>query len=399
MIDGGLAGVRVLDLGRYVAAPYCSLVLADLGAEVIRVECPGGEDDRRLGLQAPNGDTYVFAGLARNKKGVTLDLRRGGAAREVLHDLVARCDVVLHNFAPAAATGLGLAYEELRGVRPDVVYAAISAYGARGPDAGRTAFDPVIQTVSGASAVTGYEGDRPIRAGVPWVDYSTGLSACVGILAALHHRQRTGEGQAVECALLATAVSYTAPIIAEATVAGRPRPRLGNQPAHIGVSNLYSCRDGQVYVVAVTTSAWRALAGIVGRQDLADDPELATPELRFEHRGRVDAAIEAWTRDRTVAEVASALTAARVPCGRLRTSDELADDPQVAANAMLPRVDLEVDGLAQVPASAAPVRLSRVPPPRPSRPPRPGEHNDEVYGGLVGYGAERIDGLRRDGVI
>jgi formyl-CoA transferase len=391
--------VRVLDLGRYVAAPYCSLMLADLGAEVIRAERPGGGEDRGLGLCGAHGDTFTFSSLARNKKGVTLDLRRGDAARDLLRALVARCDVVLHNFGPAAAAALGVTYDDVRAVREDVVYAAISSYGARGPDADRTGFDPIVQMSSGAAAVTGEEGADPIRAGVPWVDYATGLAAAAGILAALRHRDRTGEGQAVDCALLQTAVSFTAPIVAEAVAAKRTRPRLGNQPAYIGLSNLFACRDGRVYVTAVSRSMWRALAGVIGSPELADDPRLRTPLQRYEARAWLDPIVAAWASERTVAEVVAALQVARVPCGAYLRCGEVLDHPQVRANDMLPCLDLEVDGLDRVPASATPFSLSRVQRPPAVRPPCPGEHNGEVYGGLLGLDRERLGELERAGVI
>src|SRR5262249_23576521 len=151
-VTGGLSDVRVLDFGRYVAAPYCGMMLADLGAEVIRVERPGGEDDRRLGLKAAHGETFMFVSYARSKKAITLDVRRGGAAREVLHDLLAHCDVFLHNFAPEATHAFGLTYDDIRAIRPDVIYAAISCYGSDGPYAGRVGFDPMAQMGSGAAA-------------------------------------------------------------------------------------------------------------------------------------------------------------------------------------------------------------------------------------------------------
>jgi len=395
----GLRGVRVLDFGRYVAAPYCAMLLADMGADVIRVERPGGEDDRRLGLKAAHGEAFTFVGLARAKRGITLDLRAGAAARAVLADLVARCDVLLHNFAPSAAGAFGLSYEDVRAARPDVVYLAISCHGSDGPLAQRAGFDPMAQMASGAAALTGYEDGPPVRAGVPWVDFSTGLAGALGILLALRHREATGEGQAVDCALLRTALSYTAPMVAEAVVAGRERPRLGNQAAYVAPSNLYRCRDGAVYVAAVTAGAWRALARLVGEPELADDPELATPEQRFEQRERIDRAIERWTEARSVAEALRELEEARVPSGSYQATSELPDDPQVRAQRMLEYVDLGFDGLGRVPVSASPLRLSRIPLAAGGAPPRVGEHNDDVYRDLLGYGDAQIERLRAQRVI
>jgi crotonobetainyl-CoA:carnitine CoA-transferase CaiB-like acyl-CoA transferase len=397
-VTDGLSGIRVLDFGRYVAAPYCAMVLRDLGAEVIRVERPRGEDDRRLGLTAAHGESFMFVSFARGKKAITLDMRHG-EAREVLQDLVAHCDVFLHNFAPAAAHAFGLTYDDIRAIRPDVVYAAISCYGTDGPYAQRIGFDPMAQVSSGAAALTGHDGHAPLRAGVPWVDYSTGLAAAVGILAALRHRDATGEGQAVDCALLRTAVSYTAPMVAEAHVARSERPRLGNQGAYVGPSNLYPCRDGYVYVTAITGTTWRSLAGLVGEPGLADEPELRTAEQRFDQRERLDSLITRWTGSQTVQEAVSALEGAHVPCGTYRSTSEVPDDPQVRAEFMLAYVDLEFAGLERVPVSVTPVHLSKVTTVPPTRPPRIGEHNDEVYRKLLGYDDDRLARLREEGAV
>lgn len=394
-----LTGVRVLDLGRYIAAPYCGMVLADLGAEVLRIERPRGEEDRYLGLRAVNGETYTFASLARGKKAVTLDLRQVERARPVLRDLVARSDVFVHNFGPGAAEALGLGYEDIRGMAPGIVYVGISFAGSDGPHANRTGFDMMAQMGSGAAAVTGLDGEPPLRTGVPWVDFSTGLSAVVGVLAALRQRDVTGEGQAVDCALLQTALSFTAPMIAEAVAGGRERPRLGNQSVYTAPSNLYRCRDGHVFVAAITSTSWRSLAAAIGHPELARDPDLRTAEQRFDRRAGLDPLIEAWTSARTVDETLAALERAQVPCGRFRTTADAADDPQVRAREMLGSVDLGTPGHERVPASRTPVRLAGQGAPAPARPPAVGEHNDEVYRGLLGYGEARIADLRAGGLI
>ena len=397
---GPLSGIRVLDFGRYVAAPYCGMVLADLGAVVIRVERPGGDDDRRLGLQAAHGETFTFVSLARGKKAITLDLRRGRQAREVLRDLVSCCDVFVHNFGPAAARAFALTYDDIHALKSDVVYAAISCYGSAGPYADRLGFDPMAQLGSGAGALTGHDSQQPpLRAGVPWVDYSTGLAAALGIVAALVYRDKTGEGQAVDCALLRTAVSFTAPTVAEATIAKRDRPRLGNQPPYVGPSNLYRCRDGYVYLSAISTSTWRSLATLIGQPELADAPELRTAEQRFAQRSRLDALIARWTGSRTVDAVVGDLERAHVPCGVARAPSEVPDDPQVRADHMLHHVDLEMPGLEHVPVSASPLRLSKVTAGATARPPGIGEHNDEVYQTMLDYDADRIARLREEGVI
>lgn len=395
---GALHGLRVLDLGRFVAAPYCGLLLADMGAEVIRVERPGGDEDRRIGLTGANGENFVYPNLARNKRGITLDLRQP-AGHAVLFELITHADVFLHNFSPGAAAALGVEYAQVRAARPDIIYTGISCYGTLGPHAERGGFDPMAQATSGAAAVSGFDGDAPLRAGVPWVDYSTGLSAALGTLLALRQRDATGLGQSVDCALLQTAVSFMAPMIAEAVVAGRERPRLGNRAAYIGPSDLYRCRDGYVYVACATEGTWRALMRLIGQAALLTDLDLQTHGARFEQRGRVDPLVADWMRARTVAEVLAALDAAHVPCGVYRSTAEVPADPQVRAGGMLLEVDLESPGLGAVPVGAPPFRLSGAPAARCARPPRAGEHNRDVYEGLLGYAPERLAELRAAAVI
>jgi crotonobetainyl-CoA:carnitine CoA-transferase CaiB-like acyl-CoA transferase len=395
---GVLHDIRVLDFGRYISAPYCGMMLADMGAEVIRVERPGGEEDRRIGLQAVNGENFIYPGLARNKRAITLKVETP-EGREVLADLVAHCDVLLHNYSPAAAERMGLTYEDIRSMRPDIIYTGISCYGANGPLRNQSGFDPIAQVCSGAAALTGFEHEVPMRSGVPWVDYSTGLCAALGTVLALRHRDACGEGQAVECSLLQTAVSYTAPMIAEAIVAQRQRPRIGNRAPYLGPSDLFKCRDGYIYVAVVTEGMWRSMMTLIGSPELIDSPELRTDLQRFEKRALVDPLVATWMAQRKVEEILPALEKARIPCGVYRTTAEVPQDPQVRECGMLQYLDLQTPGLERVPATGLAVRLSKTPGSIISRPPRIAEHNHEIYDGLLGYSEERIENLRAAGVI
>lgn len=398
MRSGVLQDIRVVDFGRFIAAPYCGMILADMGAEVIRVERPGGEEDRHIGLKAANGENYIYPGLARNKKGITLNVM-SDAGRGVLYDLVARCDVFLQNFSPGATQAMKLTYEDIRAIKSDIIYTGISCYGADGPYAHRSGFDPIAQVSSGAAALTGFDHEVPLRSGVPWVDYSTGLCAALGTVLALRHRDAVGEGQAVDCALLQTAVSYTAPMIAEAIVGGKERPRLGNRAAYIGPSDLYKCRDGYVYVTTATRGMWQSLMNTIGHPDLAEAPDLRTDEQRFEYRAQVDPLVERWMQQHTIKEAVAILDDARIPCGVYHTTAQVPDNPQVRARRMIEYLDLESPGLERVPVSGHPIRLSKSPVTEFSRPPRIGEHNREIYGGLLDYSDDRIADLQANGVI
>lgn len=394
-----LEGIRVLDFGRFIAAPYCGMILADMGAEVIRIDRPGGEEDRAHGLRAGNGENLSFPSYARNKKGITLNVFDMEGSREVLKDLVKVSDVVLHNFSPGAIKKFKLTYDDMRAIKEDIIYTAVSCYGGDGPYSDRIGFDQIAQTFSGASALTGGEHDPPMRCAVPWVDYSTALCATVGTLLALRHRDATGQGQAVDCALLQTAMSFTAPMIAEAMVLGRERPRIGNRAAYVGPSDLYKCKDGYVYVCVIMDGLWKRLMTTIGHEELIDDPELDSDINRFEHRDRVDPLVAEWVAARTVEEVVVALEKARVPCGVYHTTADVAADPHVQARSMLEYCDLEAPGLENVPLSGIPIKLSETPGRVEHRAPRVGEHNDHYYGELLGYSDEKVASLLASGII
>lgn len=393
-----LSDIRVLDFGRFIAAPYCGMILADMGADVIRIDRPGGEEDRSYGLLAPNGENLSYPSYARNKRGITLNLLKP-ESRPVLHDLVREADVVLHNFSPGAAAAMGLKYDELKGIKPDIIYTGVSCYGAAGPYAKRIGFDPIAQSMSGAASFNGFADDPPVRSQLPWVDYSTGLCAAIGTLLALRHRDQTGEGQAVDLALLQTAISFTAPMIAEATVLGRERPKVGNRTAYVGASDMFKCKDGYVYCSVILDAMFARLMKVVGAEDLLDDPELDTDMKRFENFDRINPRVAAWMEGRTVAEVMEAMEKARVPCAPALATTDVPDDPHVRERGYLQYCDLGYPGLENVPISGIPVTMSKSPGSLRRRAPRVGEHNEEIYRDLLGYDAGRIEELKSDEVI
>ena len=394
-----LGDIRVLDFGRFIACPYCGMLLADMGAEVIRVERTGGEEDRCYGIQGPNGENTSFASYARNKKGITLNLLNNEEAREVLADLVKATDVVIHNFSPKAAELMGLTYEKLSAIKPDIIVSAVSCFGSDGPYANKTGFDPIAQTMSGAMAITGYAGGDPLRSQLPWVDYGTALANAVGALLALRHRDRTGEGQMVDLALLGTAVSFMGPVIAEAEVLGRVRPRIGNRGCYLGPSDLYRCKDGCVYIATLMNTLWARLVTLIGHEELLQDPELYNDFQRFEHRDRVDPLVREWMAGHTVDEVLEKMEKARIPCGRYLEVDQVSKDPHIQARQMIGYTDMEVEGLEAMPVSGTPFRLSKTPGTIERRAPRVGEHNAEIYHGLLGYSDQRMADLTARGVI
>lgn len=396
-----LEGVRVLDFGRFIAAPYCGMILADMGAEVIRIDRPKGEEDRSVGLKASNGENLSYPSYARNKRGLTLDLlsKDNRAAKDVLKDLLEVSDVFLHNFSPGAIKRFNLQYADIRAIKEDIIYAGISCYGSEGPYSDRVGFDQIAQFFSGAAAITGFGNNPPTRSALPWVDYSTALCTTIGILLALRHRDATGVGQQVDCALLQTATSFMAPMIAEAEVLGKERPRIGNRSPYMGPTDLYECTDGYVYIATTMEGMWRRLMRLIAKPELIDDPDCATDLKRFENRERIDKHVADWMKEHRVEEVVTIMEENRIPCGVYQSSKDVASDPHIQERNMLEYCDLGHPGLENVPICGVPVGLSETPGTVETRAPRIGEHNDHYYGELLGYDNAKIESLREAGVI
>lgn len=394
-----LEGVRVLDFGRFIAAPYCGMILADMGAEVIRIDRPGGEEDRTVGLKAPNGENLSYPSYARNKKCISLNVLSKDAPRDVLEDLVKKSDVFLHNFSPGAIKAFGLTYDDIKAIKSDIIYTGISCYGATGPYSDRVGFDQIAQTFSGAAALTGYEGDDPLRSGLPWVDYSTALCATVGTLLALRHHDSTGEGQMVDCALLQTAMSFIAPMVAEAVVMGKEKPRIGNRSPYFGPTDLYKCSDGFVYIATTMEGMWRRLMKIIGHEDFVGKEGFVTDIERFDNRDQVDPLVAEWISQHEVEEVVAIMDENRIPCGVYHSTAEVADDPHVKARKMLEYMNLGMPGYENVPVCGLPIQLSKTPGEVKNVAPTVGQHNDEYYRELLGYSEEKIQELTESGFI
>jgi crotonobetainyl-CoA:carnitine CoA-transferase CaiB-like acyl-CoA transferase len=399
MMEKVLEGIRVLDFGRFVAAPYCGMILSDMGAEVIRIERPGGEEDRIHGLVGETGRNVNFMCYGRNKRAITLDIFSGENAQSVLADLVKNSDVVLHNFSPDAAIKAGLSYEALNKINPKIILTGVSCYGNSGPYANRVGFDFIAQAMSGCMKLGGYPDNPPIRSFFNPIDYSTALSAAVGTLAAIRHRDMTGEGQEVDVSLLQTAVSYASPFIAEYETFGKKRPMVGNRAAYVGPSDIFECKDGYVFIANITTGLWRRLAKAVGHEEWIDDPDLKTDLQRFNHREKVDPLIAQWTSEKTIDEVLEKLDAARVPCSKVLDVDEVKDHPHIKAAGMLPTVDQGDDEFGEIPVCASPIRMSKSPLKIEKPAPEIGEYNHEMYREVLGYSDTYVQELADRGVI
>ncbi|HJX70120.1 MAG TPA: CoA transferase [Dehalococcoidia bacterium] len=394
-----LEGIRVIDFSRMLAGPYCSELLAQMGADVIRVERPGGEIDRIGGI--PMGDTtwaFFFLHTACNKKCITLNLQ-SDKGKEIAKELVKRSDVILHNLPPEAAKATGLLeYEALKEVNPSIIFAALTGFGQSGPYKNKLAFDVVLQAMSGAMSLTGFPDKPPTRASVSYIDLGTGLLTAFGIMLALYHRERTGIGQMVDTALIDTATSFIAShgLVSEYKLFNTLRLRIGNS-SFWTFADCFKAKDGWLFFYINFDSSWRRLVKTMGREELADDPRFSAAHLRFSNRHLIYPIVSEWVAEKTVDEVTSLLEDMRIPCGRVNTIADLVDDPQVKAREMI--AEVEYPGIGKLSPPGVPIKLSETPGKIEKRPPLLGEHNEEIYCDLLGFSPEKLSRLEAEGVI
>jgi crotonobetainyl-CoA:carnitine CoA-transferase CaiB-like acyl-CoA transferase len=394
-----LDGIRVLDLSRFQSGPVCGMLLGDMGAEVIRIEEPEGAPDRRWGLLGPDGETLSYKIVGRNRKGITLRLTTS-EGKEIFRELVKRSDVVLHNFTPGTTVADEMSYDRLKEVNPAVILAAISGFGQNGPDAKLVCFDHIAQARSGGMILTGFPGDPPLKTTITYNDISAGLYAVIGILLALFHRERKGIGQEIDVSLFDTAFFSTqcmgALLLYE--VYGQIRKQVGNLGFHSYIG-CFQAKDGKWVLFSGTTNPiWKRLTRAIGREDMASDTRFSTNDMvRFDNAELINPILEEWVSQRTSDEVVSVLQDARVPCGIVNTVDQLLDDPQVKARDMILYADYP--GLGKIPLPGIPVKLSQTPGDIQSVAPMIGEHNEEVYCGLLGMSAEELDRLKSAKII
>ncbi len=390
-----LAGVRVLDFGRYIAGPYCAALLADLGADVIRIERRGGGEDRWVAPVGADGVGALYLTMNRNKRAMTLD-PACPEGREIVRKLVATADVVVANLPPEVLRSLALDLDSLRRVKPDVILTTVTAFGAGGPWSHKHGFDGIGQVMSGSVYLSGTP-EQPMRAAIPWVDFGTASLAAFGTLAALLAREKTGRGQKVEGALLRTAVAFNNPALLEQQVIQVNRVATLNRGRNAAPSDLFRTRDGWIIAYAIGNPMFARWATLMGEEHWLTDPRFAHDEARAEHGEIISKRMSEWTAERTTAEALAALEAAKIPAGPLYSPQQALDDAHIRAAGLLR--DAEYPGLPRpAPLAPTPIDLSETPGRLRSRAPTLGEHTDAILAEL-GYGAEAIDGLRARRVI
>jgi CoA:oxalate CoA-transferase len=403
---GSLAGVVVVDVTRVVAGPYCSMILADLGATVIKVEHPDDPDYTRTFPPMIDGDgeeqaamSGFFAQYNRNKLGVTANLRHPEGVA-LLERLVAGADVLVENFRPGTMDRLGLGPDHLRTINPRLVYAALSGYGQSGPYRARPAYDNSAQATGGLWSMNGPEGGPPTRVGTIIGDLGASLYGVIGVLAALRHAEATGQGQLVDISQQDSVLTLTENAVVAYTAQGTIPEPLGNKHPFVRPYELFPCRDGFVFFGGYTDKFWKISCEVFGSPgDHADNPDLHAMADRFDaevYRERVKPMVESWFRDRTKAELES-LAGDLVPLSAVKDIGEVVEDPQIAARDMV--VETDYPGFGPLRTFGSPVKLDVTPPRTRGRAPEIGAHTADVLRDLLGYGEDEIAALRQGGTI
>ena len=394
---GPLAGIRVLDLSRVLAGPYCTMVLGDLGAEIIKVERPGaGDDTRAWGPPWAGGESAYYLSVNRNKQSITLDIKQP-EAQQIIRELADRSDIVVENFKRGTLEKLGLGYEQLSERNPRLVWATISGYGPDGPLADKPGYDFVTQGEAGIMAITGEPDGEPMKVGVAIVDVTTGLNAAVSILAALHEREQSGFGQRLDANLFTSAVAWLVNVGSNHLISGQPAKRYGNAHANIVPYQGFKARDQYMTVAVGTNPQFQALCRILGIPEYGSDPRFSTNPARVENREQLVADLQAIIETRDAGEWLEEMEKAGIPSGLINTVEQVFAHPQVLARNMVVEAPHPTAGTVKM--AGTPFDLSRTPASVRTAPPLLGEHTNQVLSEILGRSEADIDELRQKGAI
>lgn len=393
---GPLAGVRVLDFTRVLAGPAASLALADLGAEVIKIEPPGSGDDTRTFPPMRDGESHYFLAINRGKKSIVIDLK-DPAGLQLARDLAAKCDVLIENYRPGVMDRLGLGYEALKAINPGLIYCAISGYGMTGPMKDRPSFDIVLQAMSGALYMNAEPGGQPMKLGLPMGDLVGGISGPIGILGALFERTRTGKGRLIDVSLTEGLIGLSAYLPQLAWFTGQdPQPQ-GSQHPNLVPYGVFPASDGSIVIACLTAGFWGNICNAIERPELASDPRFATLEQRRDARAEINALVEDFTCQRTVAELVDIFTGHEVPHAPILSVLEALNSPQSQARGVV--VEAEHKTLGAIPLVNRPIRYADVTQAPVTAPPILGEHTDAILADILGLDEDRIADLRAAGTI
>lgn len=393
---GPLQGVRVLDFTRVLAGPSASLALADLGAEVIKIEPPGGGDDTRSFPPFRDGESHYYIAVNRGKKSIVVNLK-SEAGVALAKELAAKCDVLVENYRPGVMERLGLGYEALSAINPRLIYCAISGFGMTGPLRDRPSFDIVLQAMSGVLSVNGEPGALPTKLGIPLGDLIGGINGPIGILAALHERHATGRGRYIDISLFDGMLGMLGYIAQLAFFTGEdPQPQ-GSQHPNLVPYGAFPARDGSIIVACLTNSFWGRVCSAIDRPELSDDPRFDMIEKRRDRRDEVNAIVTEFTRRHTVAQLVEIFTRFEVPNAPILGVREALSQPQAVAREMV--VETEHATLGSIPIVNRSIKFPGARQPAPSAPPVLGQHTEEILADVLGMAPEQIEALRTAGVV
>jgi crotonobetainyl-CoA:carnitine CoA-transferase CaiB-like acyl-CoA transferase len=392
-----LDGIKVLDLTRVLAGPYCTMLLADMGADVVKVERPGaGDDTRAFGPPFVNGESAYFMSINRNKRSLTLNLKED-KARQILRQLLETVDVVVENFRPGTMESFGFGYEAVHDFNPALVFCSISGYGHTGPDADLPGYDLIIQGEGGAASLTGDTEGPPYKVGNSQADIVAGMMAFQGILLALLARHQSGTGQKIDISMLDCQVAMLTYQAGIYFATGESPTRLGNQHPTITPYETYRCKDGFINLACGNDNMWRTFCRVIGQEEWTEDPRFRTNADRVGHRRQLAALLEPVILQKTTQEWIDQLRQNGLPCGPIQTVGQVCEDPQVIARDMIVSLDHPTAGPIRV--TGVPIKLSDTPGEVHSAPPTLGQHTTEVLGDWLQINATEAKVLHQEGVV
>lgn len=393
---GPLQGVRVLDFTRVLAGPSASLALADLGAEVLKIEPPGTGDETRSFPPFRDGESHYYLSVNRGKKSIVVDLKtEAGVA--LVKDLAAKCDVLVENYRPGIMDRLGLGYESLSAINPRLIYCSISGFGMTGPLRDRPSFDIVLQALSGAMSVNGEPDGQPTKLGIPLGDLVGGINGPIGILAALHERNTTGRGRLIDVSLLDGMIGLLGYLAQLAFFTGEDPTRQGSQHPNLVPYGTFPAQDGSIIVACLTNNFWERICKALGMQEYAEDTRFDTLEKRRDNRAVVNELISGFTRQKSVQELAELFTDYQVPNAPILGIKDALAQPQAVAREMV--VEVKHQTLGNIPIVNRSIKFPQDQQPAPAAPPLLGQHTDEILGDILGFTPEQIEGLRAANIV
>jgi succinate--hydroxymethylglutarate CoA-transferase len=399
-----LDGIRVLDLTRAMAGPYCTMILGDLGADVIKIERPGtGDESRGWGppfvgpaTDSAPGESAYFLSVNRNKRSVTVNLK-SEAGLEIMHRMINKSDILVENFRTGVLDKMGLGQSDARNQNPGLIYCSISGYGRTGPFAERPGYDVIIQAEGGMMGITGPVEGPPSRVGVPIVDITSGMFAANSILAALFSRSQTGKGQHIDISLFDTQAALLTNVAANYLIGGEPPKRLGNDHPNLAPYAAFPASDKWFVIGVANELQWDRFCGVIDRPDLKVNPLFSTNSDRVEHREELSTLLESIFSTRTAENWLESFKQAGLPCGPINDVREVFEHPQVIPRQLILEVDHPTAGMLKL--SGFPYKLSNTPPTLRLPPPQLGEHNEEVLVDLLGFTPGDVEKLRLESVI